>query len=91
MFYIYRTMKNTSELGEEDSVKVYATWKSVGLVTMGLIALIGGGKLVVDNAVDIAHQLGISEKLIGLTILAIGTSLPVCGPRANRRRPNAQR
>ncbi len=76
MFYIYRTMKTSSDFGEEDSVKVYATWKSVGLVTMGLIALIGGGKLVVDNAVDIAHQLGISEKLIGLTILAIGTSLP---------------
>ncbi len=38
--------------------------------------LVGGGSLVVDNAVTIARQYGLSEKIIGLTILAAGTSLP---------------
>ena len=38
--------------------------------------LIGGGTLVVDNAVAIAEHYGLSQKLIGLTILAAGTSLP---------------
>jgi cation:H+ antiporter len=38
--------------------------------------LVLGGKLVVDNAVSIANTLGVSEKIIGLTIVAAGTSLP---------------
>ena len=42
----------------------------------GLVALIFGGKMVVDGAVRIASQLGVSESLIGLTIVAAGTSLP---------------
>jgi len=42
----------------------------------GLLMLIGGGTLVVDNAVHVAQHFGMSERLTGLTILAIGTSLP---------------
>jgi cation:H+ antiporter len=78
MFYIYRTMKNTGDAGsdEGDQIKIYTPLVATGLVTLGLVMLIGGGKLVVDNAVEIAKSFGLSEKLIGLTILAIGTSLP---------------
>ncbi len=78
MFYIYRTMKTTSDFGDNggEQIKIYSSWVSTGFVALGLVGLIFGGKLVVDNAVDIAHQLGVSDKLIGLTILAIGTSLP---------------
>jgi cation:H+ antiporter len=78
MFYIYRTMKNTSDYGDNgaDPIKIYTPLVSSGLALLGLVMLIGGGKLVVDNAVDIAQQLKVSDKLIGLTILAIGTSLP---------------
>lgn len=76
MLYIYRTMKHTSELEEGEPIKIMPNWKSVGMVILGLAMLIGGGELVVDNAIDIAHQLEISEKIIGLTILAAGTSLP---------------
>jgi cation:H+ antiporter len=43
---------------------------------LGLIGLFAGGKLIVNGAVDIAAMLGMSDKLIGLTILAMGTSLP---------------
>jgi cation:H+ antiporter len=78
MFYIYRTMKNTSEYGDSggEQIKIYTPLVSSGLALLGLVMLIGGGKLVVDNAVEIAKSFGLSEKLIGLTILAIGTSLP---------------
>ena len=74
MFYIIRTM-NVS-IDDENTIKVYSTSVSVGLTSLGLAMLVGGGTLVVDNAVAIAEHYGLSEKLIGLTILAAGTSLP---------------
>jgi cation:H+ antiporter len=46
------------------------------LIITGLAFLVAGGKLVVDKSTDIATALGMSEKLIGLTIVSIGTSLP---------------
>ncbi len=76
LFYIYRTMRTTADLDEGDPIKLYSTPMSVGMVLAGLAMLIGGGELVVDNAIEIAHHFGLSEKLIGLTILAAGTSLP---------------
>ena len=45
------------------------------MIVIGLAALIIGGKLVVDNAVEIATNLGVSQKIIGLTEIAAGTSL----------------
>lgn len=76
MFYIYRTMKNANDLEEGTPIKIYSTPAGVGMVILGLVMLVGGGTLVVDNAVAIAQHYGLSEKLIGLTILAAGTSLP---------------
>ena len=51
-------------------------WKIWGFILIGLAGLVLGGKLVVDSAVTIAEALSVSEKVIGLTIVAIGTSLP---------------
>lgn len=76
LVYIYRTMKQTSDLDQDGSIKIYSMPLSIGMVILGLGMLIGGGELVVDSAIDIAHYFGLSEKLIGLTILAAGTSLP---------------
>jgi len=56
--------------------KDYSTLKIWVLIIIGLAGLVGGGKLVVDNAVAMAQSLGVSEKIIGLTIVAAGTSLP---------------
>lgn len=50
--------------------------KSILMVVIGLAGLVFGGKLVVDAAVNIATHLGVSQSLIGLTIVALGTSLP---------------
>lgn len=76
MYYIVRTMKSTTGADEGGPIKIYSTGLSVLFVVLGLAMLVGGGSLVVDNAVAIAHHYGLSEKLIGLTILAAGTSLP---------------
>lgn len=50
--------------------------KDIILIALGIVGLKFGGDLTVDNSVEIAKTIGISEKVIGLTILAIGTSLP---------------
>lgn len=75
--YVYFTIKNKKEeLSTPDTSKVYSNWITLLMVLGGLAGLIIGGKLVVDNAVLIARSFNISEKLIGLTIIAAGTSLP---------------
>lgn len=76
MIYIYRTMSQSTDIEQEGQIKIYSISVSLGMIGIGLVMLIGGGKLVVDNAISIAHHFGLSEKLIGLTILAAGTSLP---------------
>ena len=50
--------------------------KSLLYIAGGLIAVIAGGNLVVDNACIIAESFGVSQNFIGLTIIAVGTSLP---------------
>lgn len=63
-------------LEEELNLKIMPTWKSLIYVFIGIIALKLGGDLVVNNAINIATLLNISETLISLTIVGISTSLP---------------
>jgi len=74
LYYTFSISTATGETGEQ--IAVLPTWKSVTFVLFGLIGLTLGGKLIVDSAIEIASGLGISEHLIGLTIVALGTSLP---------------
>ncbi|HRJ28476.1 MAG TPA: calcium/sodium antiporter [Cyclobacteriaceae bacterium] len=74
--YVYKTMKNSTGEDAGTNTKVYGMLMATGMVILGLGMLIGGGKLVVDSAISIAEHFGLSEKLVGLTILAAGTSLP---------------
>lgn len=76
LVYIYRTMHDGANLEESQSFKQFPPLRSTGLIILGIGMLVGGGKLVIDNAVLIATDLGMTDKLIGLTILATGTSLP---------------
>lgn len=77
MVYVYRTMTQGTDVNApEEQIKLYHPLISIGLMVLGIAMLVGGGKLVVDSAIEIAQQFGLSEKLIGLTILAAGTSLP---------------
>lgn len=70
---IRSAMKNriTEEVGE-----VLPLGKSVLFIVGGIITIILGGKVVVDSATIIAQHLGMSDTLIGLTVVSIGTSLP---------------
>ena len=61
---------------EEDPITKKQLIISIVLAILGLAAIIYGGDLVVDNASIIAKGLGMSEALVGLTIVAVGTSLP---------------
>ena len=61
---------------EEDDIKLLPWWKSVLYILGGLAALIYGGQLFVNGATGIARNLGVSESIIGLTLVAAGTSLP---------------
>lgn len=63
------------ETGEEE-IKTLPWWKSILYIIGGLAALIYGGELFVNGATDIARRLGVSESIIGLTLVAGGTSLP---------------
>ena len=61
---------------EGDTKKAFSTWKSILYILLGIVALKFGGDFVVNGSTYIASAIGISEKMIGLTILAISTSLP---------------
>lgn len=75
IYYVYKQLKR-DPVSETTSAPGYSTLKIWSLISIGLVGLVVGGKLVVTNAIGIASALGISEKVIGLTIVAAGTSLP---------------
>lgn len=78
VFLIYSFKNNAGNHGTEEEVKVKSLSVGISLVyfLLGLTLLVVGGKYVVDSGVSIARNFGVSESLIGITILAIGTSLP---------------
>lgn len=61
---------------EEEEYEIIPVWKSIVFIVGGILAIKFGGDFVVDGAVEIAQGFGLSENLIGLTIVACGTSLP---------------
>jgi cation:H+ antiporter len=56
--------------------KAHGTIKSIGLMIVGLAGLVIGGEWIVNGAVNMALKLGLSQSTIGLTVVAVGTSLP---------------
>ncbi len=69
-------MRRSDPPSKDEGIRMREFWSSCGFVMAGLTLLIGGGKLTVDGAVTIANALGVSQALIGFTIVAVGTSLP---------------
>ena len=68
--------EETEEAQEKEQIKPTSTFKDIIYIVLGIIALKVGGDLTVDNAVNVAEYFKLSEKIISVTILAIGTSLP---------------
>lgn len=77
--YLYRLVKKGAEvpLDEVDELSEKDTMLRLGLmIVIGMIAIVVGSNLTIDSATYIATELGVSQRLIGLTIIAFGTSLP---------------
>ena len=79
IFAIY-TFKDAMKQRDNDletvSSKGNVVLKSIGFIGIGIVLLYFGAILTVENAVILAKEFGLSEKIIGLTVIAIGTSLP---------------
>lgn len=77
LYYLLTIMKKNKETekSEDEEIK-YSIPKSIIFIILGMIGIIFGSDFVVDGASNIASALGISEKMIALTIVALGTSLP---------------
>lgn len=75
LYYVKKSMKQNLEYSSLDE-GIMGQGKAILFVFLGMAGLIGGGKLVVSASVDLARMFHVSEKVIGLTIVAAGTSLP---------------
>lgn len=69
-------LEEMTEIEEGEDGLPTNVWKSTIYLILGIVGLIGGGSLIVNNAVIIAEGFGVSETIVGLTIIAVGTSLP---------------
>ena len=64
------------EAEEEEEVKILPWWKTAIFIVVGIVLIIFGGEFVVEGASYVAAKFGMSDTLIGMTIVALGTSLP---------------
>lgn len=77
IFLVYNLkIAKSSSNDEEIETKNYTYLKSIMFIILGLSGLTIGGRLIVTSAVNIAQSFGLSERIVGLTIVSIGTSLP---------------
>ncbi len=78
IFFLYRTIQAAKDgrMDEGEEIKTMSPAKSLIFIVGGLVGIVLGGDLVVDSASSIAAAFGLSQNLIGLTIVAMGTSLP---------------
>lgn len=73
---VWGALKSRNESEEDPMENILSPFRSIALVIIGCIMIVFGGDFVVDSASAIAASFGLSETLIGLTIVAFGTSLP---------------
>lgn len=76
LVYTIEIARNQPDTQTEEQANPLPMWKAGLYVILGLLGLYFGGKYFVEGAISVASRLGMSERLIGLTIVAIGTSLP---------------
>ena len=73
--YLFRMAKN-GNADEEDEMEMRPLWKQLLMLVVGIVCIVYGSDLTVDNATIFAEAFGMDDRLIGLTIVAFGTSLP---------------
>ncbi len=85
--FIRYTFSIPNEESNDEEVELpLPIWKIVMFVVIGLIALIFGGKIFVNSATEVARMLGMSEAIIGITIVSAGSSLPELAVSVNAAR-----
>lgn len=80
-YFLYNTFRHAKDHPDDnelanEGVKELTIRRALALMLGGFVGLVVGGELIVKSAVDIATRMGVSEAIIGLTIVALGTSLP---------------
>ena len=75
-YIIYSFKSDPEDVSPDEEVRTYKTFTSVVFILGGLACLVFGGRLFVNSAEHIARMIGVSDKFIAITVLAIGTSLP---------------
>ncbi len=75
IYYIFSIAKKSENTAKED-FKQISNFRSAAYIILGLTGLVLGGTWIINGAIEIAGQFGVSEYLIGLTVVAVGTSLP---------------
>ena len=76
VFFVYVIGISKAPASEEYNIVIYTNKKTTIFIILGILGLFIGGEMVVKNAVKIATLMKVSEKLIALTVVALGTSLP---------------
>ena len=76
MWKSFTTKSDGQAKNEQDGLELYPIWMSLVFIASGLAGLILGGRVFVTNAVRLAQAFEVSEKVIAITIMALGTSLP---------------
>ena len=76
LYYTFGIIKSDETTEEKDTIEVFSYFKAILFIFFGLIGLVVGGKWIVDGAVKVAEFFNVSQSLIGLTVIAVGTSLP---------------
>lgn len=75
-YLLYMAIKHPEQSGEEESIRQMKLWQALVALVGGLGLILLGSDIAVDAATSLARIFGLSERLIGLTIVALGTSLP---------------
>lgn len=76
MYMLHSYYMSSQDSQEESSADIYGWGKTIMFILLGILCLVGGGQMLVNGASALAAACGMSERVVGLTILAAGTSLP---------------
>ena len=76
LFYVLYSYRTENQKQEEPEEKILPVWKGLLMAVGGIAMTLGGAKLLVSCSIKLAQLFGVSETVIGLTVVAIGTSLP---------------
>ena len=75
VYYLISIMRNKKD-DDADELAKYGMFKSIIFTVLGIVCIVMGSNVVVDSASKIAGMMGVSQKMIALTVVAFGTSLP---------------